>query len=1007
MSDSITGWQIGSIVAGRFTIEERIGAGALGVVYRVSEGGKTYALKALNPKVVPGYIGTKKIETVLKEHQFNHPGILNPLEVGEHDGLRFILQPFLHGKDLRSMLDYMADEDQVGDARLAANFLDHIATIFTALPPFAAHGALKPANILVEGLKPESPFPENALIYLSDFGTHHILSFSKYASLQLSTGPAYYYLAPEFISLGGKVDSRADQYSLGVLAYELLTGSVPRKGYKPITQANPSLNEEWDDFINRLLSKQPDHRFASFAELRQALNDLVGELPPPPKYPQPVEGITASAMADEATRQLAGFDALLDGAIESSERMDSDGVVEVKPFADKVDLTDSIIKAAESAEAAEMTASIEEAFVAEKPMIEEPVEEEIVAEEPMIEEPVEEEIVAEEPMIEEPIEEEIVAEEPIIEEPVEEEIVEEEVQAEVEAESVSEIDTMAAEVVGALEEAKTEPIEEAEAEPMEEAEPIEEPVEDAEAQEEIVEEEPEWVMEPMPEPEPEEEAEPETDEIEPPKLSRPVQKKFPLFGVTVAVVGLVALAAIIAAIVFAPKWFKSTTKPEPTPIVIATPTPEPPTPTPEPEEESPTPDDKAGQIESLIAMSDGYVKNQKYVRPKAKCALAAIKQIEMLDSTHPYPAKTRTLMLDDLRQRYNKAFTAEAFTEAYQLARDGLIIKPGDTEFSKYYNDAKAAMDKASGEQDLNQYLTKLKAYMAQKKYVSPVGGCALSMVEKIEEIKPGHPEAAKARQKMLTDITNDAQKQYNYKEWDKTISIAESGLQIDDKNAKLLLLIQQAKAAKKKELEATPEKTPEVVQKCPVGMVYVSGGSVRMGSSPNDPMRKPGEKPNTPVYVAPYCVDMYEYPNKPGQMPKVNVTWSQAQQLCAAQGKRLCTEREWERSCKGPGNRRYPYGNNFNANVCATEDAGGNPRGTAGSGSWAGCRSSFGIYDMSGNVREWTSSTIAPGQPAYIVKGGAANQPDYAVRCAIRQAANPGTASHLIGFRCCSNPEE
>src|SRR5208283_3584017 len=111
-------------------------------------------------------------------------------------------------------------------------------------------------------------------------------------------------------------------------------------------------------------------------------------------------------------------------------------------------------------------------------------------------------------------------------------------------------------------------------------------------------------------------------------------------------------------------------------------------------------------------------------------------------------------------------------------------------------------------------------------------------------------------------------------------------------------------------------------------------------GSSPDDPLRKPGEKTNTPTFVPQYCIDFYEFPNQPGAAPKTNISWNDAETACESVGKRLCSEPEWERACKGPANQRYPYGNEFNPNACATQNAEGQKRNMAAAGSWAQCRS-------------------------------------------------------------------
>ena len=57
-------------------------------------------------------------------------------------------------------------------------------------------------------------------------------------------------------------------------------------------------------------------------------------------------------------------------------------------------------------------------------------------------------------------------------------------------------------------------------------------------------------------------------------------------------------------------------------------------------------------------------------------------------------------------------------------------------------------------------------------------------------------------------------------------------------------------------------------------------------------------------VWIGPdFYIDTYEYPNQRGALPTVDVTWGEAESLCAAQGKRLCTEQEWQKACTGPQN--------------------------------------------------------------------------------------------------------
>lgn len=200
---------------------------------------------------------------------------------------------------------------------------------------------------------------------------------------------------------------------------------------------------------------------------------------------------------------------------------------------------------------------------------------------------------------------------------------------------------------------------------------------------------------------------------------------------------------------------------------------------------------------------------------------------------------------------------------------------------------------------------------------------------------------------------------------------------------------------AKEEKVEEQAPPAQEKRPQCPKGMIFIPEGSFTMGSSPSDPMKGFGEKDNVQVTTQAYCIDIFEYPNKRGVMPKTNVSLQEAESLCQKIGKRLCTEEEWEKACKGPGNTRFPYGNTFVAGKCNTADAEGNKSGLQVSGSFPGCVSGYGLYDMSGNAAEITKSAV---------KGGSADKADYASRCAARVAKT--TATPMTGFRCCADPK-
>jgi formylglycine-generating enzyme required for sulfatase activity len=125
--------------------------------------------------------------------------------------------------------------------------------------------------------------------------------------------------------------------------------------------------------------------------------------------------------------------------------------------------------------------------------------------------------------------------------------------------------------------------------------------------------------------------------------------------------------------------------------------------------------------------------------------------------------------------------------------------------------------------------------------------------------------------------------------------------------------------------------------------------------------------------------------------MPRTGVSRADAAKLCAERGERLCTEKEWERACRGPGGTSYPYGTTYQAGRCNTQ---GGPVRAAGS--FMDCKSGSGAFDMSGNVAEWTESGM--------IKGGAAGEGDPAGRCS-HHVKSHGEGAESVGFRCCATP--
>jgi hypothetical protein len=177
------------------------------------------------------------------------------------------------------------------------------------------------------------------------------------------------------------------------------------------------------------------------------------------------------------------------------------------------------------------------------------------------------------------------------------------------------------------------------------------------------------------------------------------------------------------------------------------------------------------------------------------------------------------------------------------------------------------------------------------------------------------------------------------------------------------------------------------------------------------------------PTHPMHYCMDRFEYPNRKGAYPVIFVNFNEAADKCKADGKRLCSEEEWTFACEGEEATPYPYGYTRSADQCVIDSrwkafneramqSGRDSRDTmmeldrlwqgVPSGSKPGCKSVFGVYDMTGNVDEWTHSSREGERPS-ILKGGYWGP----VRTRCRPSTRSHDESHVFyqqGFRCCSD---
>ena len=178
----------------------------------------------------------------------------------------------------------------------------------------------------------------------------------------------------------------------------------------------------------------------------------------------------------------------------------------------------------------------------------------------------------------------------------------------------------------------------------------------------------------------------------------------------------------------------------------------------------------------------------------------------------------------------------------------------------------------------------------------------------------------------------------------------------------------------------------------------------MRAGSRPGSAGRAPQlEADLLPVSLPGFIIDRLFYPNDPLLPPRTAVSRDEAATLCSAEGKRLCSELEWERACEGPTTdaaplgATYPGGSAFDAETCGIDPL--------------ACSSPDGVLALGASVGEWTSSA-APAELAQngldaMVRGGAALSSLSTHRCATRRAFPSATKVDGLGFRCCSAPPD
>jgi serine/threonine-protein kinase len=267
----------GTFLANRYRIGERIGGGGMALVYRARDEqlGRDVAVKVLR-----GQFGTDEefIRRFRREAQnaasLSHPNVVQIFDVGRDDDQYFIVMELVEGQTLKELIQRQGPLPIAEAVRISAEILGALEHAHTNR---IVHRDIKPHNILIS---------RDGHAKVTDFGIARATTTDTVTHTGSIMGSAHYF-SPEQAN-GQPTGEKSDIYSMGIVLYEMLTGTVPFTGDRPTTvalkhirdrvvpatQLNSEVPVELDEIILRALEKEPEDRYPSAAAMRQALEQF-------------------------------------------------------------------------------------------------------------------------------------------------------------------------------------------------------------------------------------------------------------------------------------------------------------------------------------------------------------------------------------------------------------------------------------------------------------------------------------------------------------------------------------------------------------------------------------------------------------------------------------------------------------------------------------------------------------------------------------------------------------
>jgi eukaryotic-like serine/threonine-protein kinase len=271
-----TSLEEGTLLADRYEILKLLGQGGMGAVYKAKdrELDRLVALKVIRPELAGhASILQRFKQELLLARKITHRNIIRIYDLGVAGGLRFITMEFVEGQDLSSLLE---ERPKYTPQETVKILIQVCAALEAAHAEGVVHRDLKPQNIMIA---------EGGRVCVMDFGLARSMEAGGLTQAGAVMGtPAY--MSPEQAK-GLPADQRSDLYSLGIIAYVMLTGEIPFKADTalasmllrtqgpptPCIELNPAIPQALNDLVQKTMAVDPKDRYQSAAELSRDLSD--------------------------------------------------------------------------------------------------------------------------------------------------------------------------------------------------------------------------------------------------------------------------------------------------------------------------------------------------------------------------------------------------------------------------------------------------------------------------------------------------------------------------------------------------------------------------------------------------------------------------------------------------------------------------------------------------------------------------------------------------------------